>query len=157
MKIYRIIAIVLAFILGISFGSFLWSSPYAQAAIKEPVTEEYYEMLKGNAMNVAKTLDKSALNDETLTANLYFYEDELIVTVESLKAKITAKIPISNHSLNIEDGTIKTQGIAELENVCYEEVNKLQPAWYYIVMTIAGSAGVTVMAYWVLFKMWRKS
>lgn len=157
MKFYRIIAIVLALTLGISFGSFLLSGPYAQAAINEPVTEEYYEILKEDAMNVAKTLDKSVLNDEKLTADFYFSEDELIVTVESLKAKITAKIPISNHSLNIEDGKIKSQGIAEFENVYYEEVNQLQPAWYYIFMSIVGSGVVAALAYFALFKMWRKS
>lgn len=157
MKVYRIIAIVLALILGISYGSYLFSRPYAQAAINEPVTEEYYEMLKENAMNVAKTLDKSVLNDETLTADFYFGEDVLIVTVESLKAKITAKIPISNHSLNIEDGTIKSQGLAEFENVEYEEVNELLPAWYYIVMSIAGGAYVVFMAYIVFYKIWCKS
>ena len=46
MKIYRIIVIVLALILGISFSAFLIFSPTAQIAINDPVTEEYYEFQK---------------------------------------------------------------------------------------------------------------
>lgn len=157
MKIYRIIVIVLALILGISFSTFLFFFDTTQTAINDPVTEEYYEFLKANSLKVAKTLDKSVLNDETLTADFYFSQDELIVIVESMKAKITAKIPISNHSLNIEDETIKCQGLAEFENVKYEEENKLQPAWWYILMSIIGGIAVAVLVYLSLFKAWFSS
>lgn len=51
MKVYRIIVIVVAIILGISFTTLLFFGPATQAAIKEPVTEEYYDMLKEKALN----------------------------------------------------------------------------------------------------------
>lgn len=157
MKVYRIIVIVVALILGISFTTLVFFGPNTQAAINEPVTEEYYELLKENALKVAKTLDKNNLNDETLTADFYFSEDELVVTVESMKAKLTAKIPILNHSLNVEDGTIKSQGTADFENVEYEEENQLNPACWYIVMSIAGGAFVVLMVYSLFFEIWFSS
>lgn len=154
MKVYRIIVIVVAIILGISFTTLLFFGPATQAAIKEPVTEEYYDMLKENALNVAKTLDKNVLSDETLTADFYFNEDELVVTVSSMKAKLTAKIPISNHSLNVEDGTIISKGTVEFENTEYIEKNELNPAWWYIVMSIFGGAFLSGMVYLLFFEAW---
>lgn len=154
MKVYRIIVIVLAIILGISFATLGFSSPATQAAIKEPVTEEYYDFLKENALNVAKTLDKNVITDETLTVDFYFSEDELVVTVASMKAELTAKIPISNHSLNVEDGTIISKGTAEFQNIEYVENNKLNSAWWYIVLTISVSAGISYMTYFLFFDIW---
>lgn len=147
----RTLARILALVLGISVGALLCSSPYMQAAIKEPVTQEYYEMMKENAMNVARTLDDNVLNDETLTADFYFSEDELVVTVESFKAKVISKIPISNHAFNIEDGAIAFQGNIEFEKVEYEEENELEPAWWYIVTTIGLSAIVAYAVYKLFF------
>lgn len=150
MKVYRIIVIVIDIILSISFCIFSFLTPSFQTAIKDPVTEEYYKYLKENTLKVAKTLDTSVLNDETLTADFYFNNDEIVVTVKSIKAKVTAKIPISNQLLNFEDNTIKTQGIAEFENVEYEEEKLLKPVWYYILIAILGSIMVYVCIYIIL-------
>ena len=68
------------------------------------------------------------------------------------KAKITANIPISNYSLNVEDGIIKFQGTSELENVKYEEENQIQPAWWYIAMSILGGILVAELVYLIFFK-----
>ena len=94
MKVYRTFAAILAIVFGISFGIFLITSSEAQTSIKAPVTEEYYEMLKENAMNVAKTLDVNVVGDEEITADVYLNKDELVVTVQSFKAKITAIFPL---------------------------------------------------------------
>lgn len=154
MKVYRIIVIVVAIILGVSFTTSIFLRPDTQAAINEPVTEEYYDLLKENALNVAKTLNKAVITDETLTADFYFSEDELVVTVESIKAKLTAKIPISNHSFNVENGTIISKGTAEFENIEYVEQNQLNPAWYYIVMSIFGGAFIGGLFYLLFFGAW---
>lgn len=157
MKVYRIIVIAISLILGISFSAVIYFSPARQSAINEPVTEEYYEMLKENALNIARTLDKSVLNDETLTGNFYFSPDELVVTVESMKAKLTAKIPILQNTLNIEDSTIKYQGNVEFKNVKYEKESRLMPAWYYMVLAIFGGMFIALMVYLLLFEAWRPS
>lgn len=155
MKIYRNIVIALSIVLGISFIAFLLVySPMPRLAINESVNEEHYELLKENSLTVAKTLDKTALTDETLTADFYFNEDELVVTVDSIKAKVTAKIPISNYSANIEENNIKIQGTAELENVEYEEENRLFPVgFYFIIATVAGIA-VGFMSFAIFFWIW---
>ena len=150
MKVYRAFATILAIVFGISIGIFFISSCAAQTAIKEPVTEEYYEMLKENAMNVAKSLDVNVVDDKEITADFYLNKDELVVTVQSFKAKITAMLPISNSSLNVENGNINFQGKADFESVRYIEKNELHPAWWYIVMTIAGSAFVAMMVYSII-------
>lgn len=157
MKVYRIIVIVVAIILGISVTTICLFGPATQAAIKDPVTEEYYDMLKENALNVAKTLDKNVITDETLTPDFYFNEDKLVVTVSSMKAKVTAKIPISNHSLNVEDGTIISNGTAEFENIEYVEKNELQPAWFYIAISIVGGAFIAATVYIFFFATWFSS
>ena len=154
MKVYRTFVKLLALVLGISFGTFLFFSPFAQAAINEPVTEEYYEMLQGNAMNVARTLDVNVLSDKTLTADFYFGEDELVVTIKSFKAKVIANIPVSNYELNIEDGEFTSRGTVEFEKVEYENVNELLPAWWYIVMAIVASAFVAFLVWTLFFKAW---
>ena len=157
MKVYRIIVIVVALVLGISFTAVSFSGSLVQVAINEPATEEYYEFLKEKALKVAKMLDKNALNDETLTADFYFNEDELVVTVESITAKLTTKIPISNYSLSVEDGTIKFQGATDFENVEYEEENQLEPAWWYIVMLIFAGALVALLVYLLFYGFWFSS
>lgn len=154
MKVYRIIVIAVAIILGLFFSITILFTPNIQDTIKEPVTEEYYDMLKENIVNVAKTLDKTVVSDETLTADFYFNKDELVVRVSSMKAKITAKIPISNHSLNVEDGTIITKGTAEFENIEYIEKNNLQPAWWYIVMHITFAGFIAFVIYLLFFEAW---
>ena len=154
MKVYRIVVIVVAIVLSVSFSAIVFWSGAGLVAVKEPVTEEYYDMLKENALNVAKTLDKNVISDETLTADFYFSKDELVVAVSSMKAKLTAKIPISNHSLNVEDGTIITKGTAEFENIEYIEKNNLQPAWWYIVMHIAFAGFIAFVIYLLFFETW---
>lgn len=157
MKIYRRICTVLALIFGISTCTLLFLSPNMYTAINDPVTEEDYELLKENAINLAKTLDKNVINEEALTADFYFNENELVVTVESMKARITANIPISNYSLNVENGTIKSLGTIELENIKYEEESQLQPVWWYIAMSIGLSTLVAMITYNLFFKIWSLS
>ena len=150
MKTYRIIAIVVSFILGVSFGICLIFSPNMQMAINDPVTKEDYELLKENALEVAKTLDKDAINDETLTADFYFETEKLVVTVESMKAKVTAKIPVLKQSLNFEDQTIIAKGTVKFEKVEFTENSKLQPVWWYCGMASVGSALVIMAMYALL-------
>ena len=154
MKVYRIIVIVFAVILGLFTVVGLCGAGAAELAIKEPVTEEYYELLKENALKVAKTLDKAALDNETLTADFYFKEDKLVVTVESIKAKIIANIPISNYSLNAENGTMMLQGTLDFENAKYIEKNLLMPAWFYIFLSVVWGMFVGVVVYIVFFYVW---
>lgn len=154
MKVYRIIVIIFAIILGFSFTTLMFFSPATQAAIKEPATEEYYDMLKENALKVAKTLDKNVMTNETLTADFYFSEDELVVTVSSTTAKLIAKIPISNHLLNIEDGTIISKGTVDFENIEYVEKNELQSTWWYIVISIGAGVFVSIVVYILFFEAW---
>jgi len=154
MKVYRIIVMVVAIILGVFYTTCMFFSPLLQASIHEPVTEEYFDMLKENALNVAKTVDKNVITDETLTANFYFSEDELVVTVSSIKATLTAKIPISNHSLNVEDGIIISRGTAEFENIKYVEKNELLPAWLYILIAITSGSAVGILIYCIFFYAW---
>ena len=154
MKVARTLVTILALTLGFYFATYLVSSPAAQTAIKEPVTEEYYEMLKENAMNVARTMDVNAVNDEAITADFYFYKDELVVTVEAFKAKVTAMIPISSYSLDVEEKTINFKGTAEFENVKYIEKNELQPAWWYIMMAIAGGVLLGLIVHTCIISIW---
>ena len=153
MKVYRTIVIIIAVFIGISFFAFLFFTPNVQAAIHEPVTEEYYELLKENALEVAKTLDKTVV-DETLTADFYFNEDKLVVTVESVKARLTAKIPCSIHSLDIRNGTIILKGTAEFENVLYEKENFLLPIWLYMMLTSLLGIVIGCAIYFFFFKVW---
>ena len=153
MKIYRIIVRIVATILGILFAVQLLITPTAQTAIKDPVTEGYYDKLKVNALNVAKTLNKNVINDETLTADFYFNQNELVVTVSSMKANLIAKIPISNNSLNIEDGTIISKWTVEFENIEYVEETELLPAWRYIAIAIIAGALIAILIL-LLFEMW---
>ena len=155
MKVYRIIVIVISIVLGISMSAHLYLHPLTQAAINDPVTEEYYRMLKENALKIAKTLDESVLNDETLTGNFYFSQDELVITVESIKAKLTAKIPIIHyHLLEIDDSTIKSQVNVDWENIQYEEENQLYPVWFYIIAAIFMGLFVAGGLYYALFENW---
>ena len=156
MKVYRAIVIVLAILLGISFALWLISMPNPQTAIKAPVTEEYYEMLQKYSMDVARTLDVEVVNDKTLTADFSYNKNELVVTVKSLKATVIAHIPISNNEFNIDKGEVIIHGIAEFEKVEFEKVNNLQPAWWYMVMSIFAGA-LVIFAVWTLFyKAWCK-
>ena len=150
MKGDRIIVKVFALILIISLTMGMLFSPFIRLAIKEPVTEEYYDFLKENALNVAKTLDTNVVTDAELKANYFFRENEMVITVESMKAKITAKIPISN-SMNNEKGTIIYSGTAEFENVEYIEQRYLYSAWYYIGTAICIALITTAF---ILFTAW---
>lgn len=154
MKVYRSIVIILAIILGL--GSSIWAffSPNTQMAINDKVTEEDYELLKEDALKVAKTLDKNVLNDETLTADFYFDENKLVVTVESKKAKIIAEFPITKQVMNIEDGIIQIQENIEVEHVEYAKASKLLDAWLYIVLVIFVGAFVGVAVYFFLYASW---
>ena len=156
MKVYRKIVIVLALVLGLFYCGWLISSPTAQTAIRDPVTEEYYEMLEKYAMNVARTLDVEVLTDETVTANFYYSGNVLVVTVESFKAKVIAYIPVSNYEINIEDREFTSHGIAEFEKVEFVKSSDLNPAWWYIVMAIAGGAFVAFAVWAFLYKTWRR-
>ena len=154
MKIYRCIVIVLGIILGITFSTIVYFGHNTQMAIYDPVTEEYYDYLKENALKVAKTLDKSKVSDEILKTEFYFDENQIVVTVESMKATVTAKIPITNQVFNIEDETIKSQGIVEFKNVKYETENKLESKWFYILIIIVVFGFTAVMTYFILFEAW---
>lgn len=155
MKVYRIIVIIVAILIGISSLVFLFFAPKPQAAIHNPTTEEHYDLLKEEAMKVAKTLDRSALTDETLTADFYFNEDKLVVTVTSSKARLTAKIPMSNASYAIEDNIIIYKEVYEFENVKYEKENFLLPVWVYIILIILLSIILGYAVYFFFFKVWQ--
>ena len=154
MKIYRKIIIALAIILGIFTTNFILHGPAPQEAFNDPVTEEDYEFLKENALEVARTLDKSAVNDETLEAEIDFYADELVIKVVSTRAQLISKIPISNHLLKGENGTIQIQGTLEFGNVEYVKVSKLFPAEFYIGLAIFGGASIAGAIYMVFFQFW---
>ena len=132
MKVYRTIVIVIAILASISFFAFGLFAPCTQVAIHNPPTKEYYDQLKEEAMKVAKKLDRNALTDETLTA----------------------KIPMSTASYNIEDDSIIFKGICEFENVKYEGKNLIDPAWYYILLAIFGALFSGIMIYLLLLKVW---
>ncbi len=164
MKNQRIIAIVIAILVGTFVFAFLFfASPAAQTAIHNPPTEEHYELLKEEALRVAKTLDKNYLTDETLTANLYFSEDELVVIVESVQAKLTARIPIENYSLSAENNTIKFKAICEFENVEYEKKDLVESVWFYFALSIAMGLLIGYLVCMLLFAVcewlanWNKS
>lgn len=154
MKVYRSIVIILAIILGLVSSIWAFFSPNTQMAINDKVTEEDYDLLKENALKVAKTRDKNVLNDETLTADFYFDENKLVVTVESEKAKIRAEFPITKQVMNIEDGIIQIQETVEFEHVEYAKVNKLLDAWLYIVLAILVGVFVGVAVYFFLYAGW---
>ena len=156
MKIYRAIVIVLAILLGIYVMFWLISMPEPQNAIKAPVTEEYYEMLQKNSMEVARTLDVEVVNDETLTADFSYNKNELVVTVKSIKATVIAHIPISNNEFNIDEGDVIIHGIAEFEKVEFEKVSNLHPALIYMVMSIFAGALVTYGVWMLFYEAWRK-
>ena len=156
MKVYRKFVIVLALVVGLFYCGWLISSPTAQTAIRDPVTEEYYEMLEKYAMNVARTLDVEVLTDETVTANYYYSGNVIVVTVESFKAKVIAYIPVSNYEINIENGEFTSYGIAEFEKVEFAKSSDLNPAWWYVVMAIAGGAFLAFAVWAFLYKTWRR-
>lgn len=153
MKVYRIVVIAVAIILGLFFAITILFTPNIQATIKEPVTEEYYDMLKENIVNVAKTLDKTVVSDETLTADFYFTQNELVVTVSSFKASLTGRIPISAPLVNVDNGKIIFNGIAEFENVEYVVQKELQPI-RYIVMAVMGGIFLSGMLYILFYEAW---
>jgi len=151
MKIYRNIALVVSFILGVSFGIYLFFfSPNVQMAINDPVTKEDYELLKENALEVAKTLDKDALNDKTLTADFNLETEKLVVTVESIKAKVTANIPFLRQQVQLEDETIIVKGTVEFEKVEFVEKSKIQAVWWYGGMSSIATILVIVSMYALL-------
>lgn len=156
MEIYRIVVIVVAILVGISVALWLISMPSAQTAIKTPVTEEYFEMLQNTAMDVARTLDVGVVTDKTLTANFSYHENELVVTVESLKATVIAHIPILNNEINIEDGEVVIHGIVEFEKVEFENASNLESAWWYLVMSIFAGLLITFVVWTVFYKVWCK-
>lgn len=153
-KVYRNIVIVFAIILSISYGIFSFSSPLLRTAIKDPVTKEDYKYLEEKSVEVAKTLKTSKLNDENLKADFYFNNDELVVTVKSIKAKVTAKFPISNNLSRFEDGTIKTQGTVEFEKVKYQKERVQNPAGYHIMLDILSMMLIGPLVYILLFEIW---
>lgn len=153
MKVYRIIVIAVAIILGLFVTLTILFTPNIQATIKEPVTEEYYDMLKENIVNVAKTLDKTVVSDETLTADFYFTQNELVVTVSSFKASLTGRIPISAPLVNVENGKIIFNGIAEYENVEYVVQKELEPIRYIVLAVLAGIF-VSGITYIMLYEVW---
>lgn len=155
-EIYRAIVTVLAILSGISVGLWLIFMPAAQTAIKDPVTEEYFEMLQNTAMDVARTLDVEIVTDETLTADFSYKENEIVVTIKSFKATVIAHIPISNNEFNIEEGEVVIHGIAEFEKVEFENAINLQPAWWYMVESIIVGALVAFAVWEIFFKLWRK-
>jgi len=154
MKIYRIFVIVVAIILGISFSILGLFGPATQMAINDTVSQEDYELLKENALEVAKTLDKNALNDKTLKADFNLETEKLVITVESMKAKVTANIPILRKPLQLEDETIIEKGTIEFEKVEFIETSKLKPAWICIVVSIAGGLFFATMVYILFYESW---
>lgn len=108
--------------------------PYGWDEITFPVTEEYYNQLEKNALKVAKTLDKNIIEDETLTADWTLNDKELVVTVESIRVKLIAKIPVS---IKVLDKSLNLNETIHLENVEYEKIDKMMNSpWLYIMATI---------------------
>lgn len=151
MKVYRIIVIVLAIVLGISVSTLLFLHPDTQVP-----TEAHYEHLQENALQVAKTLDTNVVNDENLTAQLSFNEKQLSVTVRARKATVTAWVPISNYVLEIENGTMKFQGTLNYEEIQYTKLNHNPPQWFCIIMCIATGGVVGLSVYYIFFGVWKR-
>lgn len=128
--------------------------PEAPLAINEPTTAEHFEMLEKNAVMLAETLDHNILEDQALTGDICFEAEYLIVTVKSVKAKVTAKIPIAYSEYGMNNGIFRLQGSLELKNAEYERTNELMPAWHYIVVALFLCALLSVCIYEIFNLKW---
>lgn len=154
MKPYKIFAIVLAAVFGILSAVWMLFLPEPQAAFKEPVTEEYYEILQKNAMEVAKTLNVDVLTDESLTAEFYYNDKELVVTVKSFKATVIAHLPLSGYDISIEDEELTFYGTVDFEKIDFEKSNELEPVWYYILLAIMVGCLIALVTYVIVYQIW---
>lgn len=150
MKNHRSIVIILAIVVGIFSGLFVYFHPQVK-----PATEEDYEYLKGACLEVAKTLDKTCLDDETLRTDFNFNENELVVTVESWKAKVTATFPVSSLSSNVNNEVVILQREIKLENVQYKTKNLLSPTWLYSIVCLMFAIAVAIAVAMVIYSLYR--
>lgn len=142
---------ILCFVLCILGTAFLLKNhSVAYIAIKEPATAEHFEMLEKNAMMLAETLNPNYLEDEIIAEDIGFETEKLVVTVKSIKAQVTVKIPIVYSEYGMDNGNFRIQGSLELNNRECERINQLMPGWYYIIVAWALSALLSYALYMIL-------
>ena len=150
-KALLVILKILCFVLCIPVTAFLLKvNSVAYIAIKEPATVEHFEMLEKNAMMLAETLNPNCLEDEILAGDIAFETDKLIVTVKSIKAQVTVKIPIVYSEYGMDNRNFRNQGSLELKNAECERINLLKPGWSYIIHALTLSALLSYALYKIL-------
>ena len=154
-KVYRIFTMILSIFLSVLFCVLLITSPKSQLALNNPTTENDYELLEAKALDVAKSLNEDALADNSLTAEWSLTDKELIVTVASLKAKVTAKIPFSIDLLDMKDETLHVSTSLKLNDIEYIRENLLNSGSFYIYAPIVVSTCMGSFIYF-MFYLWKK-
>lgn len=152
---YQKIVIAIAIVLGSFCTILLLNSRDVQMSFNNPTTEEDYMLMEANAMEVARTLDKNSLSDETLSVDFSFNETELTVEVKSIKAKVIARIPILLKHFNIKNETIEYSANLDFENVEYERENLLYPAFYYLFLSVTCGFIIGFTIWSVLYYFWK--
>ena len=152
---YQKIVIAIAIVLGCFCTVLMLNSSAVQMSLNNPTTEEDYVLLEENAMEVARTLDRNVLSDETLSVDFSFNETRLIVEVKSIKAKIIAKIPVLQKQFSIKDEVIEYSANLDFENVEYERENLLYPAIYYLYLSVTYGFVLGFMIWSVLYYFWK--
>lgn len=125
-KIYRIIIILFSVIVGITACIFCFFSEKAQLALNDPLTQEHIDFLKEITLEIAKTMDDDRAKENDLDSIMYYSKDHVFVVVESNKTKITAKLPISNQEIKLENGKVFIQGIPEIDKIQFEQKDKIK-------------------------------
>lgn len=126
-----------------------WEVPVVQMSWDGNVSQTEYSNLKRNAIEVAKKLDVKALDDMSLESNYYLIGNELVVEVESMRAKVVAKSHLSDNIIeDIKKGNCK--GISTLANVQYVETSKMITIPYCIFISMSLAIICTVVVAFVI-------
>ena len=150
MKIYRNIVIIVSIAVGFLFSMWLFNvADFMECASNYPVTEEHYDMLKENAIKVAKTLDNNAIEGEGISATHKIDNDMISVQVNSKIATVKAKIPIS---IQLEKGeNIKINSEIKYEDVKWEKTSNIYPKWFYILLLLFMSLVIAWAIYMIFY------
>jgi len=124
-KIYRIIIILFSVIVGIAACVFCFFSEKAQLALNDPLTQEHIDFLKEISLEIAKTMDDESAKENDLKSTKYYSKEHVFVVVESNKTKITAKFPISNQEIKLENGSVFIKGSPQIEKIQFEQEDKI--------------------------------
>lgn len=151
MKIYKITVIVLSVIIGISVAVFMnLVSPVTIPAYTNSITEEDYQELKNYALEVANNSD-IGLNNKDIDVTIELDAETLKMDINKDIYGVEAIFPISDLTWKTEDGIMKYDMVIDYDNVTYSEHTDVQPAFFYITISIFLAGVLAVPMYFLLY------